>query len=249
MQTDPSEMTVPQQLALPFDPTEIKFKPSVVSGNRALAIAYVDARVVQDRLDEVLGIDGWQDEYTIKDGDNVVCKLSCKIEGEWISKMDVGGPSEQPDGGDRMKSAFSDALKRTAVKFGVGRFLYRLPAQWVDYDTSKRCFVKPPKLPADLYAPQVATPVKPAPEKPKTTVHKHAATGEEFRRGLYAYDAKLAQQGVCQPGELVQYVLAEGMESGLPENLDLWNAETIAAAREMTQRFEAVQRAKQRKTA
>jgi hypothetical protein len=41
--------------------------------------------------------------------------------------MDVGGPSEQPDEGDRVKAAFSDALKRAAVKFGIGRYLYRLP--------------------------------------------------------------------------------------------------------------------------
>ena len=61
---------------------------------------------------------------------------------------DVGSQSEQPDGGDRTKAAFSDALKRAAVKFGIGRYLYRLPAQWVDYDSHKREFVKPPTLPA-----------------------------------------------------------------------------------------------------
>src|SRR5437868_15070194 len=36
-------------LAEPFDPTEVRFKPAVVSGNRSLALAYVDARVVQNR--------------------------------------------------------------------------------------------------------------------------------------------------------------------------------------------------------
>jgi hypothetical protein len=40
-----------------------------------------------------------------------------------LTKVDVGGPSEQPDGGDWLKAAFSDALKRAAVKFGVGRHL------------------------------------------------------------------------------------------------------------------------------
>jgi hypothetical protein len=50
------------------------------------------------------------------------------------------GPSEQPDGGDRLKAAFSDALKRAAVKYGVGRYLYRLPSQWVDYDPQRRQF-------------------------------------------------------------------------------------------------------------
>jgi hypothetical protein len=51
-----------EALAAPFDPRQVKFKPAVVSGNRALALAYVDARVIQDRLDEVLGVAGWQDE-------------------------------------------------------------------------------------------------------------------------------------------------------------------------------------------
>src|SRR5262249_23519639 len=63
-----------QRLAAPFDPAEVRFKPAVVSGNRALALAYVDARVIQDRLDEVLGVDGWQDDYeSLADG-SVVCR-------------------------------------------------------------------------------------------------------------------------------------------------------------------------------
>src|SRR5207248_8554950 len=101
-----------EQLAAPFPLGEVQFKPGAVSGNRALALAYVDARSVQDRLDAVLGIDGWQDDYqTLPDG-SVVCKLRLRIGDEWITKTDVGGQSEQPDGGDRTKAAFSDALKR-----------------------------------------------------------------------------------------------------------------------------------------
>jgi hypothetical protein len=134
-------------LAAPFDPREVKFKPAVVSGNRALALAYVDARVIQDRLDEVLGVAGWQDEYECLPDGSVVCRLRLRLGDEWITKMDVGGPSEQPDEGDRRKAAFSDALKRAAVKFGVGRYLYRLPSQWVDYDPQKRRFLKMPVLP------------------------------------------------------------------------------------------------------
>jgi hypothetical protein len=57
---DVESMTV--DLAAPFEATEVKFKPAVVSGNRALALPYVDARVIQDRLDDVLGVTGWQDE-------------------------------------------------------------------------------------------------------------------------------------------------------------------------------------------
>ncbi len=141
-----TQQEIEEALAAPFDAKEVKFRPGSVSGNRALALAYVDARVIQDRLDSVLGVSGWQDEYTPVEGGNYLCKLTCKLGDEWVTKMDIGGESEQPDGGDRAKSAVSDALKRAAVKFGIGRYLYRFPKQWADYDPQKRQFVKPPAV-------------------------------------------------------------------------------------------------------
>ena len=104
----------------------MKFKPQHVTGNRALVVPFVDARVIQDRLDEVLGVMGWQDSYECLPDGSVVCRLRHPPGREWITKEDVGGQSEQPDEGDRRKAAFSDALKRAAVKFGIGRYLYRL---------------------------------------------------------------------------------------------------------------------------
>jgi hypothetical protein len=135
-------------LAAPFDAGEVRFKPQTVSGNRALAVPFVDARVIQDRLDDVLGVMGWQDNYECLPEGSVVCRLSIRLGSEWITKMDVGGQSEQPDEGDRRKAAFSDALKRAAVKFGIGRYLYRLKPQWVDFDPQKRQFVRRPSLPS-----------------------------------------------------------------------------------------------------
>src|SRR5438067_6611248 len=145
-----------QQLLAPFGSNEVKFKPAVVTGNRALALPYVDARVIQDRLDEVLGVAGWQDEYECLPDGSVVCRLRLRLGSEWITKMDVGGPSEQPDEGDRRKAAFSDALKRAAVKFGVGRYLYRLQPIWVDWDPQKKKIVKPPKLPVPTLSKKTA---------------------------------------------------------------------------------------------
>jgi hypothetical protein len=101
--------------------------------------------------------------------------LRCRIGGEWIVKTDVGGPSEQPDGGDRLKAAFSDALKRAAVKFGIGRYLYRLPPQWVDYDPQKRKFLHTPKLPQE--SPQATKPAKKPPEVPAEAQKPSCAEG------------------------------------------------------------------------
>jgi Rad52/22 family double-strand break repair protein len=199
-QTTPSQTSVElkaltEALAAPFDAKSVRFKPGKVSGNRAMALAYVDARSIQDRLDAVLGVLGWQDEYECLPDGTVVCRLRLKFGAEWITKMDVGAPSEQPDEGDRRKAAFSDALKRAAVKFGIGRYLYRLPSQWVDYDPQKRQFVKMPTLPPNMLplpSPAAAKtekrPVKPTvppagegretvlahPEQAKTTIQQPA---------------------------------------------------------------------------
>src|SRR5262249_49008652 len=61
-------------------------------------------------------------------------------------------------------------LKRAAVKFGIGRYLYRQQAIWADYDPSKKRLVKPPQLPreapqADKPARKPSEPQKPAPAR------------------------------------------------------------------------------------
>ncbi len=138
---------IQQALAEPFPPDTVGWKPGAVSGERCLAMPYIDARDVMDRLDAVLGVDGWEDSYQVLPDGNVVCTLQLKLGGEWISKMDVGGESDQKDEGDKRKSAFSDALKRTAVKAGVARYLYRLGAIWADYDAQKKRIKNAPQLP------------------------------------------------------------------------------------------------------
>jgi hypothetical protein len=117
-------------------------------GEWALANRYFDARAVQDRLDAVFGVDGWQDRYDLLPDGSAVCRLRCRVGERWVVKSDVGSPSEQPYEGERHKAAFSDALKRAAVKFGIGRYLYRLPRQWVDWDAQKRQCACVPTLPA-----------------------------------------------------------------------------------------------------
>ncbi len=214
--------SITDALAAPFELDEIKFKPQVVKGNRAMALAYVDARVIQDRLDNVLGVEGWQDEYTRLEDGSVICKLRLRLGGEWITKMDVGSPSEQPDGGDRTKAAFSDSLKRAAVKFGIGRYLYRLPSNWCDYDPAKKKITSMPRLP-DFALPEKAATIKmPEPAsskqaKPTAAAERHSlpAHGEELQRRLHDYDAKLAAQGICGIGALLEHLSEVGVRAAI----------------------------------
>ncbi len=228
-----------QALAEPFDPGEVRFKPAVVSGNRAMAIAYVDARVIQDRLDDVLGVAGWQDEYECLPDGGVVCRLRLHLGDQWITKMDVGSPSEQPDEGDRRKASFSDALKRAAVKFGIGRYLYRLPSQWVDYDPQKRQFARTPKLPADaLPRPHVASPSIPADGAvPQAKPASLPVDGTELRQRLKHYEDQLVKNEQCRPGELLHFVIEAGAAAGYASDLTRWEGPAIQLAAEQTKAF------------
>ncbi len=145
---EPTAAEVQKRLREPFPLADVSFRPTAVKGNRAIALAYLTARAVMDRLDETAGLSNWKTEYVNLVDGNVECRLSVRIAGEWITKADVGNPSEQPDQGDRLKAAYSDSLKRAAVQFGIGRYLYHLKNSWCDYDPAKRAFANTPTLPA-----------------------------------------------------------------------------------------------------
>ncbi len=233
--TDATAITA--ALAMPFEPSAVKFKPQAVKGNRAMAVAYVDCRMVQDRLDEVLGVENWQDEYTLLPDGSVVCKLQLKIGEHWISKMDVGSPSEQPDGGDRLKAAFSDSLKRAAVKYGIARYLYRLPMQWADFDPVKRQFTTPPTLPAFARPTPSPAPVAVAKvEKPAKSALP--ATGDELHSRLRAKDTKLASEKLCSVGALLAHVAQAGVKAGYGDDISRWSGPAIGFAVEVVKHFE-----------
>lgn len=227
-------------LAVPFEEREVKFKPQAVKNNRALALAYVDARVIMDRLDDVLGVARWQDNYEILADGSVQCRLRIFVGGRWITKTDVGSPSEQPDGGDRLKAAFSDALKRAAVKFGLGRYLYRLPHQWADYDAVKKQFTAPPKLPAWALPPKpVAGKKEPVLAEPPEKKSPTDMPGPEFHRRLRDADAELAHKGVCPLGSLLAHITQAGLKAGFSTNLDEWTKPGIELAAKETRAFKA----------
>lgn len=107
-------------LADPFGKDEVKTKPG--GGGRQLK--YITARTVMNRLDEVAGPEGWWDEYAPLEH-SVICRLTIRLpDGSTVTKCDAGGYAGMSDQGDDDKSGFSDAFKRAAAKFGVGRHLY-----------------------------------------------------------------------------------------------------------------------------
>lgn len=105
----------------------------------AMALAYIDARDVMDRLDDVCGPENWQAEYSETPTGRVICRIGIKIydgtsTANWVWKADGAG-STQVEG---EKGGISDALKRAAVAWGIGRYLYRLDSPWVKCDINQK---------------------------------------------------------------------------------------------------------------
>jgi len=108
-------------LAAPFDAKDLKQRP----GRAGLVFTYADARAVAQRLDDVLGLAGWQFEVKVADPDRSVVhgSLAIVVDGKTSIREDFGYPNSAQDD-EPLKSAASDALRRCAAQIGVGRSLY-----------------------------------------------------------------------------------------------------------------------------
>ena len=101
-------------------------------------LAYIDARDVMERLDAVIGSSGWSDRYEETPSGRIICRLSVvlpmgKDSFEWVTKSDGAGST----GFEGEKGAISDAFKRAAVKFGIGRYLYGIKSEPVELERGK----------------------------------------------------------------------------------------------------------------
>lgn len=140
-----SEIPYQQLLAIPLEADEIQWRVGqsgvTDKGVYCMLLAYMDARAVQRRFDLIFGIENWKvevtpvmfgsvaaggttDEYYVKKMQELCCgftaHLSCRIDGEWITKTGTANFSNF----EGLKGAESDAIKRAAFMWGMGRYLY-----------------------------------------------------------------------------------------------------------------------------
>lgn len=127
-----------EQLSSPFDPSEVDWRVGSTTQDKTkgMALAYIDARTVMDRLDTVCGPAGWQNRYVIE-GTKTVCEIGIKCGEEWVWKSDGAGDSDV----EAEKGALSDAFKRAAVRWGIGRYLYNLKSPWVPLKAFGKSYV------------------------------------------------------------------------------------------------------------
>jgi len=115
-----------KELARPFEYDDLEWRTRSVrkdgANYKAMILPYVTARAVQDRLDRVVGPDNWWNEFqTWKQGQ--ICGITIRTENGNITKWDGAEDSKESP----LKGGLSDSMKRAAVQWGIGRYLYYLP--------------------------------------------------------------------------------------------------------------------------
>lgn len=111
------------KLSEPLKITDIDFRvQSINKGGFATILAYKDARVDMNRLDEVCGHLNWKREHT-RDNANCIVSIWDAEKKEWVSKEDTGTESNT----EKEKGLASDSFKRACFNWGIGRELYDYP--------------------------------------------------------------------------------------------------------------------------
>lgn len=138
-------MNLKEKLERPFLEDELEFRVGATNTDKTkgLALAYVQARSIQNRLDEVVGIENWRVSYKEITG-GFIAKLELKINNEWIAKEDGAGTTDY----EPIKGSISSAFKRAASVWGIGRYLYKIESQWLPIEQRGKSYIfkETPKL-------------------------------------------------------------------------------------------------------
>ena len=130
---------IQRELLQPFSMNDLEWRvqaSGAFNGNIwCRVLAYVTNRAIQQRLDDVVGVFGWKNEFKPLPnsvGDGALCGISIKFEGEWITKWDGADNTAI----ESTKGGLSGAMKRSAVEFGIGRYLYDVEAHYAEVITA-----------------------------------------------------------------------------------------------------------------
>jgi hypothetical protein len=116
------------KLSTPLPIESIDFRvQSINKGGYATILAYKDARVDMQRLDDVCGALNWKREHS-RDNHNCIVSIWDNEKKQWVSKEDTGMEiATEQNKGLANKGLASDSFKRACFNWGIGRELYDYP--------------------------------------------------------------------------------------------------------------------------
>ena len=120
---------------------EIEVRVQSTTRNSTSVLLYMDVRAAMNVLDETVGPLDWGNSYS-RENRNCIIAIWDEKKGQWVKKEDVGTESDY----EKEKGLASDAFKRAAFRWGIGRSLYTAPDIWIDnknlYFADGRCKTK-----------------------------------------------------------------------------------------------------------
>lgn len=124
-----------EALRAPFLPHEHSWRAQSVArnGTSAQALCYITSRSVQNRLDAVCGSAGWESSFTETASGRIIATITIDMGTRWVAKSDGAGSTAK----EGEKGGLSDAFKRAAVMWGIGRYLYALPVVWAECEVAR----------------------------------------------------------------------------------------------------------------
>lgn len=116
----------------PFAPNDVEWriqqaKKGGQAGVWCMVLCYVTNRAIMNRLDKVCGKANWSNQFKATDK-AIECGISVKAGDEWITKWDAAEETQI----EAVKGGRSGAMKRAAVQWGIGRYLYNLEATFAN---------------------------------------------------------------------------------------------------------------------
>ena len=146
------------ELELPFDPAVVEWRVTNTSNNgkRGQLMPYADPRAYSDRLNRLLTPAGWTRGYAVQTSAVVQRDKNREPAAKVLVTCDLtiigigrksGTGEEWSDNENALTAADAQSFKRACSCFGLGRYLYDIPGEWVDLDQHKRP-KKKPRLPA-----------------------------------------------------------------------------------------------------
>ena len=107
---------------------------NTANGPWVMVLAYIQARAIQERLDDVFGWDGWTEEYRVSNTD-IICRLGVKTDDGWIYKENGASNTDI----EAFKGGISGPFKRVAASgYGIGRYLYKLEEAFAECQLIKQ---------------------------------------------------------------------------------------------------------------